>query len=49
MIRDKVRFRGEFANVYRVPGRRPLKVTISDNYIEVMVPRIDTHLMVVAE
>jgi hypothetical protein len=45
----RVRLRGEFARVYLAPGRQPLQTRVVNGYTEVVVPRLDTHLMVVAE
>jgi type 1 glutamine amidotransferase len=40
---------GKFKAVYTAPGRKPLKTTFADGYTTVVVPRLDTHLMVVAD
>jgi len=48
-IDTRVRLRGEFATVYLAPGRQTLRTTFVNGFTEVVVPRLDTHLMVVAE
>ena len=45
----RVRLRGRFARVYAAPGRTPLPQRVRHGWTEVSVPRLDTHIMVVAE
>jgi hypothetical protein len=48
-VDTRVRLRGQFARVYLAPGRVALPTRVANGYTEVVVPRLDTHLMVVAE
>ncbi|MEI6071756.1 MAG: beta-galactosidase trimerization domain-containing protein [Verrucomicrobiae bacterium] len=48
-IDTRVRLRGTFAKIYLAPGRQELPTTVANGFTEVVVPRLDTHLMVVAE
>lgn len=45
----RVRLRGRFARVRLVPGGRALRMGYRRGWTEVVVPRLDTHAMVVAE
>lgn len=45
----KVWLRGYFKRVYLVPERKNLKVTRSKGYTSVIVPRLDTHIMIIGE
>ena len=45
----RVRIKGKFKKVTVVPGRNVLPAIERNGYTEVVVPRLDTHVMVVAE
>ena len=45
----KVSLRGKFKRIYLAPGRKNIKVKYANGYTTVEIPRLDTHLMVVAE
>ena len=44
-----VRLWGTFSRVYTAPDRQELAMTVRDGYTQVMVPRVDVHLMVVGD
>jgi hypothetical protein len=44
-----VRLRGRFSRVYLAPGRQRLPARFAGGWTSVVVPRLDTHAMVVAE
>jgi len=49
VIETGVKLHGKFRRVYTVPGNHILAAEFKDGYTEVVVPRFDTHIMVVAE
>lgn len=45
----KVRLRGRYGKIYTAPDHKTLTQRYRDGYTHVTVPRLDTHIMVVAE
>ncbi len=45
----RLKLRGTFRRIYTAPGNVTLTPTIADGWSEVVVPSLDTHIMVVAE
>jgi len=45
----RVRIRGEFKRIYTAPDNVTLAPAVKDGWSEVVVGRLDAHLMVVAE